>query len=123
MVWVDKPGVLHLQGCLWWELKVFVVFLLIGPMPTRARECQPTGFLEWMQTMKLCTAVLGQIFSAVVHFTVKGVKLYDINEQIQPIIRFFVPFSSFSSADKVGRINYALRKNVYYVYSDLLLGS
>lgn len=101
-----------------------IVLLLIGLMTTR--ECQPPDFLELMQTMELCTAVLGQIFSFEVRFTIKGMNLYCTNEQIQHIIRFFLPFCSFGSdhqsmpADKVGSVNYALRK---YVHSELLLGS
>lgn len=51
------------------------VVLLIGPMTTRLRECQPAGFLEWIQTVELCTAGLGLIFSVEVHFTIKGMKL------------------------------------------------
>lgn len=54
---------------------MFAVVLLIGPVTIRPRECQPTGFLEWMQTMELCTAGLAQIFSVEVHFTIKGMKL------------------------------------------------
>lgn len=36
---------------------------------------KPTAFLEWIQTMELCTAGLGLIFSVEVHFTIKGMKL------------------------------------------------